>query len=158
MAIKFGHSAISIACKHQLDSQRLAPQPALDQQLMQRTSPAYATASDQQLLHLASQQSMQPASQELLHSTLQRVSMSLPPHHHLQLLQQHHAASYSQTRVKAELTSALPQGDEHLSATARSLTCVGAELISALPQDDKHLSAAAHTKPTCVDTKSISVQ
>ena len=47
---------------------------ASDQQLMQRTSPAYATAPDQQLLHLDSPQSMQPASQELLHLTSQQLS------------------------------------------------------------------------------------
>ena len=55
-------------------SQQHRTQLASDQQLMQRTSPAYATASDQQPLHLASQQSMQPASQQLLHLASQQLS------------------------------------------------------------------------------------
>ena len=76
----------------------------------------------------------------------------------MQLLQRRHATSDFQTRVKAELASALPQGDEHFSAAARNLTCVDAELTSALPQDDHHRPAAAHTtcKPRCVDAESNS--
>lgn len=134
-----------------------------------------APSSQQLQQQLAPQQLQQPAPQQLvLQLTTTPPQLALQQCHHMaarqyrqrhlqllqkhtvQLLQQHHAASDFQTRVKAELASALPQGDEHLSATARNLTCVDAELTSALPQDDDHHQTAAHTKPTCVDAESIS--